>query len=220
VDARRRSWLVGAVASGLALLWDPSGAYADCPPSSADVSVNLRLAEPTLDNSLWQPQLQDLAGKEHHGGRTLGLYRMEMRSGFRASIRSRQDGGWICLWIEKVALSLTVSPRQIYVVRERAPGTCPYNAVLAHERKHQAVDDELFNQSVPWLRHRIEKAVLNLPHGQPVPASEVAAIQARLNKIMSDTVTSAVADMMAERKLRQSRVDTPGEYQRVGAACQ
>jgi len=145
---------------------------------------------------------------------------MELQSGFRASTRSRQAGGWVCLWIEKVAISLTVSRRQIYVVRERAPGTCPYNAVLAHERKHQAVDDELFNQSVPWLRHRIEKAILDLPHGQPTMASEVPATQAKLNKVVSDAVTSAVADMMAERKLRQSRVDDPREYQRVGAACQ
>jgi hypothetical protein len=212
--------LVGAVAWALAVLLDPFGALADCPPSNADVTVTLHLAEPTLDNSLWQPQLQDLAGKEHHGGRTLGLYRMELQSGLRASIRSRQVGAWICLWIENVTISLTMSPRQIYVVRERAPGTCPFNAVLAHERKHQAVDDELFNQSVPWLRHRIEKAILDLPRGQPTMASEVPAIQARLNKVMGDAMSSAVADMLAERKLRQSRVDDPREYQRVGAACQ
>jgi hypothetical protein len=145
---------------------------------------------------------------------------MELQSGFRANIRSRQVGAWVCLWIDKLALSLTVSPRRIYVVRERSPGTCPYNAVLAHERKHQAVDDELFNQSVPWLRHRIEKAILDLPREQPTMASEVPATQAKLNKVMSDAMRSAVADMMAERKLRQSRVDDPREYQRVGAACQ
>jgi hypothetical protein len=219
-DAWRRVRLLGAVAWGLTRFCDPSGAFADCPPSSADVSVSLQLAEPILDNSLWQPQLQELAGKEHHGGRTLGLYRMELQTGFRASIRSRQAGGWVCLWIEKVAITLAANPRQIYVVRERSPGTCPYNAVLAHERKHQSVDDELFNQSVPWLRHRIEKAILDLPRGQPTTASEVAATQAKLNKAMSEAVTSAVADMMAERKLRQSRVDDPREYQRVGAACQ
>jgi len=29
----------------------------------------------------------------------------------------------------------------IYILRDRHPGSCPYESALAHERKHQAADE-------------------------------------------------------------------------------
>ena len=52
--------------------------------------------------------------------------------------------------------------RVIYIVRERHPGSCPYESVLAHERKHQATDEAVLVEHLPRLRRAAEDAAAAL----------------------------------------------------------
>jgi len=191
----------------------------DCPGSKPEVTLSIRLPEPTIDNSLSQPRLQALSGKAYHDGHTLGLYRMELQYGIEAIVLAQQSPAGLCQWIERVTVRMILSPRQIYVVRDRKPGTCPYEAVLGHERKHKAIDDEVFRQEAPRLQHTLESAIAGMPREQPLPPNEAAEEKKRLVASLKNVFQAAVDAVMAERNARQKHLDNPGEYKRVGEAC-
>ncbi len=190
-----------------------------CPASKPEVTLLLRLPEAVVDNSLTQPRLQELSGKAYHDGRTMGLYRMELQYGIEAAVMAQESPAGLCQWIERVTVRVILSPRRIYVVRDRKPGTCPYDAVLVHERKHKAIDDEVFREYAPRLKRVLEAAIAGMPPELPIPASEEAANKMRLVAPLRQVFQTAIDDAMAERNARQTHLDNPGEYKRVGDAC-
>jgi hypothetical protein len=205
-----------ALVAGLAA---PAQATAYCAPSSAVVAMEADLPEPVVDNSLPQPTLQDFAGKRYHGGRTLGLYRMTLTIDWTARlVRSAVDGK-ICLSIDHVTLHVAMSSRRIYIVRERRPGTCAYESVLAHERKHQVVDDEVMTEELPRLRASVARAIVALPPTSPIPAADAAIAERLLTQPVAEAVQSGWDELAAARAARQATVDTADEYSRVRAAC-
>lgn len=214
----RGGLFAGALAALLAALPRPTAAQ-DCPSSKANVTLTVQLVEPSLDNSVSQPRLQAMAGEHDHAGRTMGLYRMQLQSKMEARIGTRTRAGLVCQWIDAVTVALSMSPREIFVVRERPPGTCGYDVVLDHERKHQAVDDAVFAEYKTQLRQKIERAILDLQPERPVPVGVTLAARARLSTFVRGVVTAAVDGLMTARQTRQAQVDNPSEYARLGTAC-
>jgi hypothetical protein len=211
-----RGWLARIGAAALMALTSAAfgramsaPAAAACPSPRAAVTIDVQAGDPVIDNSLPQPALQQIAGSAHHAGRTLGLYKAELKETWRVDLRQRRDASETCRWVHSVSLTLVLAERRIYVVRARRPGTCAYDAVLAHERKHQAVDDALIREFVPRLRRAIEAA---LPPG-------AAASEEALTQPISAAIQRELAAMSAARAARQAAVDTPHEYRRVRAAC-
>ena len=207
-----RAWrteLSAAAIAALVILGVAIPGRAACPSPPAEVTIDVQAGQPAIDNSLPQPALQRIAGSAHHAGRTLGLYKAEFKATWRVGLRQRRDEQATCRWVESVALTLAIFDRRIYVVRERRPGTCAYDAVLAHERKHQAVDDALIREYVPRLRRVIEAAV---------PPGALAKEQA-LTQPIGVAIQRELAAMSAARAARQAAVDSPHEYRRVRAAC-
>lgn len=202
----------------LALAAGPAQALT-CPASRPAVHVRVEAAAPAIDNTLPQPELQKIAGKAYHGGRTLGLYRGGIRTRWRTRIGQQRVGGLACRWLEEVAIDIVASPRTIYVTRERRPGTCPYDSVLAHERKHQAADDAVIAEFAPRLEQAVARAVAAFPPPSPVPSGEAAAVQRRLTAAVEQAVNGVLEALDTARRARQAAIDTPREYRRVGAAC-
>src|SRR6266852_298575 len=195
---RSASFLAVALAAGA--LAAPSPAWAlTCPASRPAVQVSVKTAEPAIDNTLPQPALQKLAGKAYHGGRTLGLYRATIRARWHTRVGQRDGHGETCRWIDSIAIDIVAPERAIFIIRERRPGTCWYDSVLAHERKHQATDDAVLAEFAPRLEH--------------------AVAQQRLMAPVEEAVRRVLDALEAERRARQALIDTPREYRRVGAAC-
>ena len=190
-----------------------------CPTSRPTVQLSVEVATPTIDNTLPQPALQQLAGASHHGGRTQGLYRGGIGTRWRTRITEQRMAGLVCRWIDEVAISLTAAPRTIYVTRERRPGTCAYETVLKHERKHQAADDAVIAEFAPRLKQKVARAIAQLPPPAPVPPGEAAALEHRLTAAVERAVNDELRALEAARQSRQAAIDTPGEYRRVAAAC-
>ncbi len=191
----------------------------DCRPVPSNLTFDVSAPEPVIDNSLPQPALQGLAGKTHHRGRTLGLYIAKIKTSVRILINSRSTTTETCRWIETVAVELRITDRTIYVIRERKPGTCPYDIVLGHERKHQAVDEAILRDHVPRLREEIEQAIAHLPQPKAIPVAQGAALDKRLFAAVRGALDRGMARLERDRALRQQDVDTPAEYRRVGAGC-
>jgi hypothetical protein len=183
------------------------------------VQLSVDVAMPAIDNTLPQPALQRLAGTDHHRGRTQGLYRGGISTHWRTRIAEQHIAGLVCRSIDEVAITITAAPRTIYVTRERRPGTCPYDSVLAHERKHQAADDAVIAEFAPRLKQRVARAIAALPPPAPVPPSEAEAAGRRLTAAVARAVNDELRALEAARRARQAAIDTPGEYRRVRAAC-
>src|SRR5690349_1327075 len=133
------------------LLLLPAGAWAQssCPAVTAAVAAHYDPVEPKLDNSLPQPALQKVAGRLHHGGRSLGLYKGEIDAHVDSKLQFWQRGDELCVAVARVDAHFGYRERRIWVIRERKPGTCDYDVVLAHERKHQAIDDAVIDEFLP-----------------------------------------------------------------------
>ena len=68
----------------------------------------------------------------------------------------------------QIAVVISMRQRVIYGARERRPGSCDYDAVLGHERKHEAADDPVLAEHVPPL-----------PKPMLVTARRVSALRGR-----------------------------------------
>lgn len=214
MKARRSDWIAGGLLIVAAASSAPAGAAPACPPSRAAVTVEFTFAEPTIDNTLWQPALQQLAGKGHLFGRTQGLYRADLEVSWRA--RVRRDAA--CRWVDEVTVTIAMPSRVIYITRERHPGSCPYDSVLAHERKHQAADEAVVSEYRPRLKRAAEEAVAARA-ATPVSDGDGAAAQARLTAPIDAALKHGFALLAKARAERQAAIDTPAEYNRVRAAC-
>jgi hypothetical protein len=203
----------GLLIAALTLSAVPAGAAPACPPSRPEVTVTLAIAEPSVDNTQPQPALQKLAGKGHLYGRTQGLYRADLEVGWRANVH--HDAA--CRWIEAVTVTINIPARVIYIAHERPPGSCPYESVLAHERKHQAADEAVLAEHRPRIKRAAEEAA-TLP---PIAASDGPgkAVDAQLTGPIAAALKQGFAELAKARAERQAEIDTPAEYRRVHAQC-
>jgi len=195
----------------------PAGAV-PCPASRPAITVELDIAEPAIDNALPQAALQKLAGRQRLYGRTQGLYQADLEVGWRARVKSREVEGETCRWIDQVTVTLTMAKRVIHIAHERAPGGCPYESVLAHERKHQAADEAVLRDYRPRLQRAVEETAATLPRG-PMRASDGEVAEARLTQPIAEALKRGFAALAKTRAERQAEIDTPAEYRRVRAQC-
>ena len=190
-----------------------------CSKSAPAIRIDTSLPQPVLDNSKSQRAIQALA-PGYHGGRTVGLYSAEVRAKIEMQFRSvwLRSGAPACVFITGVTIRIAMPARRIYVASELWPGTCPHTAVLEHERKHEATDDQAIHRFGPRIEQAVRDAVLDLG---PLEASagQHDATQARMTKIVQAAFDKSWAQFQAERSEAQRQVDAGLEYSRVTASC-
>lgn len=190
---------------------------AQCVVSPPVVRINVFLPDPVLDNSEPQAAIQRRA-PQSHSGHTVGLYvgalkhRIETESHFVGNPRQ------VCVNVAAVTVNLGVADRRIYLAREWPPGSCPYSAILGHERKHQAADDTALRQAAWAIRDAIIKKVAAVgPLAVPRPQQEAAA--QRLSDAVGATFQAQVTRLGEEERRLQRAVDAGFEYARLTASC-
>lgn len=225
----RRDFLrVAGTAAGVSVVsmstrWTPvaRAAALACTYTAPPVHVDVSVPEPVLDNSQPQRAIQAL-NPGYHGGRTIGLYSAEVAAKIETQFRSLGLRGGkaapACVYITAVDIRFVMPTRRIYVSSELWPGTCPYTAVLDHERKHEATDDQAVRKHAPRIQGAIQNAVVNLGPLE-VSAGEHEAAQARLTRTVQSAFDTAWAAFLAERGELQRQVDAGLEYARVTASC-
>lgn len=210
--------IAAVAAAGIA---SPAAAQ-NCAAAKPTVAIVHGIPKPTLDNTLSQPELQALAPPARHGGRTQGLYRARIEIGYTAQTRitdlRKEPASPVCVSLASVEVRVSLRERRIYVAREWKPGTCAYTAILDHERKHQAVDEELVRRYEPRIRQAIESAVAKAGP-LAVLATQREEAQDRLAKAMEAAVAQVFNELSEEQKDRQADVDAGLEYARVTDSC-
>ncbi len=119
-----------------------------------------------------------------------------------------------CLYYDSVTIEIRLNP-VIYVVREFRPGSCAYNAVLAHEKKHTAVDRAIVGKYAPLIGREVQKAVNAAGALGPYPIADMKSVQDRMTRHIQNAVSSLELQMTEEQARRQQDVDSLEEYQSV-----
>ena len=106
----------------------------------------------------------------------------------------------------------------VFVAKEYRKGSCPYRAILAHEREHVRVSRKNLEEYAPRV-HRALTSLL-IPTGQD-SALVVSAKQARKEvKAISDELLQPVyKDMMKSLVIAQKSMDSPRSYARLFRRC-
>ena len=91
--------------------------------------------------------------------------------------------------------------------------------MLEHERKHQAVDDDVLRRYTPWLREILARELAGLFTPKPIRARDLNASQTRFVAESDRVINGAWKSINDERERLQREVDTPEEYARVNTAC-
>jgi len=114
-----------------------------------------------------------------------------------------------------VVVHLAYQPVEVDVARELQSGSCGYTVVLGHEMKHVDVYRLQLSQSGARLRHEIDAQHLFVP----VRYSDVEHAEAAMQALQDGWLVPKAQGFLEEAAAKQSAVDTPEEYQRVGSAC-
>lgn len=119
-----------------------------------------------------------------------------------------------CLYYNAVNIEIRLSPA-IYVVKEFKPGSCAHDAVLAHEKKHAAVDREIVNKYAPRIGAEVQKAINAAGALGPYPLADMKPASDRMIRHVQTAIALLELQMTEEQARRQQAVDSLEEYERV-----
>jgi hypothetical protein len=127
--------------------------------------------------------------------------------------------GVSCLYVKQVDLVVTLDST-IFIAKDYPKGTCHYNAVLAHEKRHVAVDTQLVNKYSNIMVKAVNNTLKSIGYAQgPFPAARIPAVQAKIEAYLGEIVSQYAKNFTMERDMLQGQVDTLAEYDRVHALC-
>jgi hypothetical protein len=188
---------------------------------AAQIKFTYETPKPAIDNTKPQPELQRMAQKrdtQDHKGVIVGLYIAEMGLEGTTQFRVVTKGSTVCVSMAEVDVTFFLRQRTIYIVNTWKSGSCPYTAILGHERKHETTDERVFRDKTPIAKKRIADALSLAPY-VAVPVSQTEDQERLLTKIVQDVVTKFSAEMEKSRADAQRAVDAGGEYQRITDSC-
>lgn len=124
-----------------------------------------------------------------------------------------------CLYVSKVRIEINLEPT-VYIAREYAKGTCHYNAVMGHEKKHIDADRFVVNKYTKILVKAVNNTLKHIGYAQgPFSAAQLPAVQKKIDTIVSSVISQYSENMINERNRLQSKIDTIQEYARVDKMC-
>lgn len=126
--------------------------------------------------------------------------------------------GLTCLSAHQVVGNFIAFPA-IAVANDLRRGTCEYNAVMEHEKKHVAELMRFQDRYAPKFKSHLKKLLRTYAKPQVVPSSQAATAQARIKADIDRAVGQyflQIAEILSDR---QQKIDSAEEYRRVFAAC-
>lgn len=209
-----------ALVAGLLVLATGAQAQEACPGSDTPhyaVEVAIESPELRIHHDLGRSELGEMS---FHGPRqdVLGLTASAVEIDTEAAYAVHSLGGRHCFWVERMRVVLRVEALDVYVAREHPPGSCPYEAILDHERKHVAVARRHLAAYASRFRQALASPLVPKPRAPAlVDSPEVA--RERTEALIEELIAPITRELEAEMAEAQSRLDTPEAYRRVHDRC-
>lgn len=187
------------------------------PEISYDIDLDIDIPKARLHHDRGIAELGRMA---FHGprGKTLGLANTGLDFGWRVEFAWRPEGAAFCFWVRRTELTIHQPSPDIYVAREYRRGSCPYRAVLAHERQHIRTSRDLINRYIPRLRWVLTS--LRIPTGQrPVRVGSPEEAKSEVRALMKDLAEPLFHEMAKALRAAQAKIDSPASYKRLFKRC-
>ncbi len=150
----------------------------------------------------------------------LRLGRIGLKGEYQFETQTYTKLGKICMTVSKVNIRVELDPT-IYIAKEFKRGSCHYNAVLEHEKKHVALDRKIVNKYLNVMVKAVNNTLKHVGyvHG-PYNVEQLPALQKQIGGILDSVIEQFYTNMNRENDaLQVSTVDTLAEYERVDAVC-
>lgn len=153
----------------------------------------------------------------HVGGLMSGKIQLKQQTEFMQE--TYDHVGYGCVYIKSIDVKIHIDPT-IYIANENKRGSCKYNEILNHEKKHVREDRLIVNKYSGLIAKDLKTALTTSGYSfGPYEISKIADVQKKLQSDLEGIVKNRHEQMNLERKKRQQAIDSLNEYERISKAC-
>ncbi len=167
-----------------------------------------------LQNMAGQPNVATAGMREVPIGLTASSLKLD--SSFEVTSQPMPHDGTVCARISRFDMRFGFDDTTVFVAREIVPYSCGYHEVVAHERRHMAIDRDIVNYYLPQIQGLIAAELRRIGSVRAVSAE---AAEAHLRAAINGYLRSLGANVASVREEQQRAFDSPYEYQRLSSVC-
>lgn len=205
---------------------NPAGKRCVAPQKPPSVIVHVQTREPMIDHSLPRSRLKEfnVATVSPYGDskdvHVNGLMRGAISVGTQSAVAWQHSNNQNdnCFWFDQIEVTLRLNPT-IYIAREIPYNSCLYKEVMAHEFQHFNTDFQVAKDYQAIFDRELNRMARELGVIGPYTRDMGMRPKEELLKRLDALVTQISAHMKEDRLLRQARIDTREEYDRIAQAC-
>ncbi|MCO6417763.1 hypothetical protein JYK14_16570 [Siccirubricoccus sp. KC 17139] len=201
----------------LGLVLGPGTALAQlCPRVTPRLTLAVVDPEPVLGHELDIAALHAESGQQQRETlRHLGLTTSRVEWQSEIETRYREGAGQVCVVPARIALTLVQTEHLVRIARELPEGGCLYREVLAHERRHVAVNRRSLRVAAEKARGAATAWAARAEGRGQTLEEAMDALQQGLRRALEPSL----AAMRRAREAEHRRIDTEAEYQRLARIC-
>lgn len=153
------------------------------------------------------------------GAHPAGLYTGAIAVGQSARYRWVDDGREICVSLDTIEVTLTLTEPKIYIGRELAEDACARESVWRHEIVHYRIDQDVLQRFAPVMQRAVEFAAKQAGGQVARREADVTRIGERMARSVRQHVDRVSRDMQSDRDSLHDRLDSREEYARTSTMC-
>jgi hypothetical protein len=192
----------------------------NCPRHKTQMILQPELTKTRLFTGSARRMTEWRSGHTQNIGVVLGLGGGEIGTKFQSAFNySVKDDGRVCVQLDKVKAIFFAHPR-IYVASDYKKGSCEYEAILEHEKRHIKALVDFYEPHVDRFQVHMGRIAKRIPMFGPVPREQVPSIKQQLmDYVMGEYYAYQNSELMTLQRA-QRKIDSPSEYRGVAAKCE
>lgn len=215
-----RSFLFASLLLTVFLVSMPHQAKADnCPRHNTVMILDPELTKTKFFRGSAARLTEWTTGHTQTVGAVLGLGGGEVGTKFQAAFNyAAMDDGRVCVMLDKVKAIFYAHPR-MYIASDYKKGTCEYDAIVTHEKRHVKALIDFHDVNEERLRTHLGRIAKRIPMFGPVSSADIPFVKQRLmDYVMSEYLAYQNKEMMSLQR-EQRKIDSPSEYRGVARKC-
>jgi hypothetical protein len=133
------------------------------------------------------------------------------------TVRSEKlPDGWYCSEVSSVHASIQYNSIDVYIAREYRRGTCQYNAILDHERRHVGVFHDTLAEFAPRIERKLYAALNKM---KPKHNRDHERAAKNLQTTLEKALSPLFLEMDRVTTSRNARLDTKENYTKELENC-
>lgn len=202
----------------------PSLAWAEgrCEPQDArriKVDVTQDMGRVFFDHSKSQAQLKRMSGKKVSkawlvNGLTKRTYTTQ--SNARFVMRPTGSGGYYCVRLSSVDLTVGLGRIDVYVANKYRKNTCAFQAIMRHEREHVEINRRVLRRVMGRIEDQVRTAVYRF---KPFSTRSQAEARDKLSTYFKKALEPLYRKLDNDANLENARIDTEQSYKYLRGQC-